>query len=134
VSAVEVIAAALAAGAAAGMQDTASAAVQDAYRGLKDRLRRGFGGREDAVAALETDETEPTRWLARIGDALTDSGAADDPDVAAAARRLLVLADPATAKTFHIQVDTNHGAVGEFHAPVTFHQGPTVPPAHPAAS
>jgi hypothetical protein len=35
------------------------------------------------------------------------------------------------AKTFHINVDQNYGAVGEFHAPVTFHQGPPVPPAPP---
>jgi hypothetical protein len=132
VSAVEVIAAALAAGAAAGVSDTASAAVRDAYGGFKDLLRRRIGAHSaQAVQALDDDETEPAIWQARIGDALTGSGAADDRQVVAAARRLLAVADPEKATTFHINVDQNYGAVGEFHAPVTFHQGPPVPPAPP---
>jgi len=133
--AVEIITAALAAGAAAGLKDTASAAMRDAYAGLKDLLKRRVGDHDDqAVRALEADETEPGMWQVRIGDALTVSGAAGDEQVLAAARRLLALADPDKAKTFHIDVGTNYGAVGgEFSGPVTFHHGPPVPPAPPAA-
>jgi hypothetical protein len=102
-SAVEVIAAALAAGAGAGLRDTASAAVRDAYAGLKDLLKRRIGDLDDqTVQALEADETEPGVWQARIGDALTASGAASDKQVLAAAGRLLALADPDKAKTFNI--------------------------------
>lgn len=133
-SAVEMITVALAAGAGAGLKDTASVAVRDAYTGLKDLLKRRVGSHDDqAVRALDADETEPGVWQARIGDALIASGAAGDEQVLAAARRLLAEADPDKAKTLHINVQNNSGAVGEFHAPVTFHQGPPVPPAPPAA-
>ena len=133
-SAVEVIAAARAGGGGVGLKDTASVAVRDAYAGLKALLKGRVGDPGDpAVQALEADETEPGVWQTRIGDALTSSGAADDAQVLAAARRLLVLADPEKAKAFNINVDTNHGAVGEFHAPVTFNQAPPIPPAPPAA-
>lgn len=133
-SAIEVITAALAAGAGAGLKDTASAAVRDAYTGLKDLLKGRVSDRDDqAVRALDADETEPGVWQARIGDALTVSGAVRDEQVLAAARRLLALADPEKAKNLNISVDHNYGAVGEFNAPVTFNQGPPVPPASPAA-
>jgi hypothetical protein len=131
-SAVEVIAAALAAGAGAGLQDTASAAVRDAYTGLKDLLKRRVGDQQAALA-LDANETEPGVWQARIGDALTVSGAADDEAVLAAARHLLALADLDKTKSFHNNVNNNYGAAGEFHAPVTFNQGPMVPPAPPVA-
>jgi hypothetical protein len=133
-SAAEVIMAALAAGAAAGVKDTASVAVRDAYSGLKDLLKRGLGGRKDALQALEADETKPDVWQARLGDALAASGTADDEEVLAAARRLLALADPDKAKTFNIDVATNYGAIGDFSAPVTFNLAAPVPPPPPAAS
>lgn len=132
--AVEVIMAALAAGAGAGLTDTASAAVRDAYAGLKDLLKRRVGDHDEKAAqALEADETDPGVWQARIGDALTASGVASDEEVLATARRLLALADPAKAKTFNINVDHNQGAIGEFHGQVTFNQAPPVPPAPPVA-
>jgi len=131
VSAVEVIVAALAAGAGAGLHDTASAAVQDAYAKLKDLIRDRIGGR--GAQALDAEETEPGVWQTRIGDALAESGAADDEQVQDAARRLLALADPEKAKSLNIDIVTNYGAAGEFHAPVTFNQGPPVPPALPGA-
>lgn len=130
-SAVEIVTAALAAGAGAGLKDTASAAVTDAYAELKRLLRPWVRG--EARQALEADETEPELWVARIGEELTASGAADDGQVLALAQRLLALADPEKAKTFNVTVGTSYGAVGEFHAPVTFHQGQPFPPAAPAA-
>lgn len=130
-SAVEIVTAALAAGAGAGLKDTASAAVMDAYAELKRLLRPWVRG--DARQSLEADETEPDVWKARIGEELTASGAADDKQVLDLARQVLVLADPEKAKTFNISIESNYGAAGEFHAPVTFHQGQPVPPAAPAA-
>ena len=123
---VEVIMAALAGGAVAGLTDT-SVAVRDAYNALKDALKRRFGHDERAALALEADEADPGLLQARIADALTVSGAADDEDVLAAARRLTALSDAVTAR-FNINVDSNYGAIGEFHAPVTLHHGPAVPP------
>jgi hypothetical protein len=88
--------------------------------------------RGEARRALDTDATDAAVWQDAIAGELVDSGAVDDAEVIAAAQRLLVLADPAAAKTFNIDVGTNYGAVGEFHAPVTFQQGP-LPPTSPAA-
>jgi hypothetical protein len=127
-SAVEVIVAALAAGAGAGVKDTASAAVQDAYTSLKDILKGKLAGRAAAVQALEADETESDVWQGRIGGALTAAGVADDDQILDTARRLLTAADPEKAKTLHIDVGANYGAVGgEFSGPVTFHQAPPFP-------
>lgn len=126
-SGVELIVAALAAGASAGMTNTATAAVQDAYTGLKKLLGRWVAGREQAPQVLEADETDPDVWQARLGEELTSSGAAADEQVLAAAMRLLALADPQKAKTINIKVDQNYGAVGEFSGPVTFNQGQPVP-------
>ncbi len=132
-SAVELIAAALAAGATAGVTGAASTAVQDAYNGLKGLLRRRIRDDDGAAEALDADETEPGVWQARVGDALTDSGAVEDEQILAMARRLLDLAAPQTAKTFHNTVHTNYGAAGEFHGPVTINQPPPIPPAVPEA-
>ncbi|MFD0521782.1 hypothetical protein [Paractinoplanes durhamensis] len=55
-STVDVITTALAAGAGAGMTDTASAAVKDAYTGLKDLLKRRLGGDRAVLQALEADQ------------------------------------------------------------------------------
>ncbi len=132
-SAVEVITAALAAGASVGVKDTASAALRDAYAGLIALLRHRLGSREDQVVqALEADASNPEAWQARIGEALARSGAAEDAQILAAARWLLALADPDKAKALHIDVGTNYGAIGKFDAPVTFHQVPPVPPTPPA--
>nr|BFE76214.1 hypothetical protein GCM10020092_095150 [Actinoplanes digitatis] len=89
---VDVIVAALAAGATAGVSGTATDAVKDAYGLLKALIRRRFTGRETARAALEAEETEPGVWQTSIGQDLRDSGAATDEQVLAAARELLTLA------------------------------------------
>jgi hypothetical protein len=133
-SAIEVIATALAAGAGAGATDTASAAVRDAYDGLKRLLKERFTGHPEAVQALLADETERGTWEIRIGRALAASGADRDEQVIAAARHLLAAADPEKAKAFHIVVGRNYGAVGgEFSGSLTFHQLPSDPPSSPAA-
>jgi hypothetical protein len=132
-SVVEVISVALAAGASAGLRDTTSVAVRDAYVGLKSLLGRRMADRDEVRLALEADEVEPEVWQTRIGDALVDSGAANDEEVVALAERLLALADPARAAQFDIKVGTNYGAIGTFSAPVTFNQGPPLPPSEPAA-
>jgi hypothetical protein len=130
---VDMIVAALAAGASAGVSGTATDAIKDAYGVLKALLRRRFTGRDAARAALDAEETEAGVWQTAIGEDLHASGAATDEQVLTAARELLVLADPATAATFHINVGTVHGAVGQFHAPVSFDQRTQLPPASPAA-
>ncbi|NMO53414.1 hypothetical protein HH310_19765 [Actinoplanes sp. TBRC 11911] len=133
-AAIDVITTALAAGAGAGLKGTASDVIRDAYATLKSLIKHHFKDDDAAAKAIEADEIEPGVWRARIGGALTLSGAVDDQELLTAARQLLAAADPATARTFNIEVGTNHGAIGEFHAPVTFSQAPPVPPAGPAAN
>ena len=143
---VEIIIAALAAGGTAGL----SAAGQDAYTSLRGALARRLRGRGHAEQALEADETDPGVWQARIGVDLAATGADRDAAVLAAAHRLLSLVDLAGSQVGKyivdvsgssgvqvgdgaVHVDTNHGAVGSFHAPVTFTAAPN-PPAGPAAT
>ena len=146
---VEVILAALAAGSTAGLTEAVSTAVRDAYTGLRDALRRRLRGRDDALRVLDVDGAEPQAWPAGLGAHLVESGAASDADIVAAAQRLLAAVDPAGtaagkyrvdashAGSVHvgdtsIEIGSNYGAAGTFHAPVTF-QGPPVPPARPEA-
>ncbi|MEV6305549.1 hypothetical protein AB0M02_39465 [Actinoplanes sp. NPDC051861] len=83
-SGVEVIAAALAAGALAGVTGAASAAVEDAYRDLRALLRRRLGG---SAEVLEPEETSAEVWEARLEPVLTGV----DEELTAAADRLLSL-------------------------------------------
>ena len=116
---IELIVAALTAGASAGVTNTATAAVQDAYTGLKGMLRPWVRG--EARAALDTDVTDEGVWQARLADELEESGAAQDAQVRVAAELLLGLADPAKAATYNITVGTSSGVVGgTFTAPVTY--------------
>ena len=129
---VDVIVAALAAGASAGVSGTATEAIKDGYGVLKVLIRRRFAGREQARAALEADQVEPGVWQASIGQDLRDSGAADDERILAAARELLALADAGQAVAFNIS-GTVHGAAGQFNGPVSFDQRTQLPPAPPVA-
>jgi hypothetical protein len=123
---------ALATGAAAGAAGVMGSAVSDGYGVLKSLIRQRFQGREEARQALELDATDSSLWLDRIGADLQESGAVEDQQILAAARELLVLADPGNATNFHI-TGTVNGAVGQFHAPLTFDQRSPLPPAAPTA-
>jgi hypothetical protein len=116
-SAIEVILAALAAGAGVGMKDTASAAVQDAYAALKEQIRRRLGNRDEAIQALDADEAAPGVWQARLGAALTESGATGDARVIEAARDLLRLTDPTGSAAGRYDIDLREAKgvqVGDF--------------------
>jgi hypothetical protein len=106
VTGVELIAAALAAGAAAGITDTTSGALRDAYVGLRELVRRRLAGRGgQALQALDSEETSPAVWQARLGKELVDFGADRDDQVLAAARHLLARLDPAGAHAGKYSVD-----------------------------
>jgi hypothetical protein len=111
VSGVELIVAALAAGATAGVTSTASSAVQDAYTGLKSLLVGWLGGDREAVEALRADETQPGVWQASLGDDLSASGVAGDEEVLAAARRLLGLVDPDLAGKYQVDLREAKGVI-----------------------
>ncbi|WP_236594770.1 RIP homotypic interaction motif-containing protein [Saccharothrix sp. 6-C] len=100
IESVDLVVAALAAGAAAGVTDTASTAVKDAYRGLKSLTRRAL--RRGGVAQEPTDPVE-------LKAALTAADAGADVELVAAARRVLELADPAGAAKYHVDAHDNQG-------------------------
>ena len=147
VTGIEVIAAALAAGATAGVTGAASTAVEDAYANLRDLLRRRLAGRGQAEQALEADETEAGRWEADLGADLVQVGADRDEGVLTAAGELLELVAAARsspgdqATTVHVgdgsvHVENNYGAAaGTMTGPVTINHGrEPLPPGSPATA
>ncbi|WP_405109729.1 hypothetical protein OG559_29075 [Micromonospora sp. NBC_01405] len=121
---VELIAAALAAGAGAGT----SAVAVDVYTGLRDALRRRLTGRRAAEQLLEAAETDPGVWERRIGAELADSGADRDEKVLTAASRLLDLVDPEGCRAGRYTVDlrgTQGAQLGDGTVRVDTAYGPT---------
>ncbi|MER5265773.1 hypothetical protein ABTZ99_27185 [Actinosynnema sp. NPDC002837] len=100
IESVDLVVAALAAGAVAGVTDTASTAVKDAYQGLKSLTRRAL--RRGGVTEVPTDPEELTA-------ALTAADAGSDVELVAAAREVLALADPDAAAKYRIDVHDNQG-------------------------
>ena len=83
--------AAIAAGLAKGAGDVAQTAVADAYRGLKQLLARKFGGGSDVVKAIDDAEAKPESEARKsvLREEVEASGAGSDPEIIAAAERLL---------------------------------------------
>jgi hypothetical protein len=88
---ITLIVTALAAGAALGVQDTASAMVKDAYASLKALARRRLGGDPGVEMVLVRHEQAPETWQAPLMAELARTGAEGDTDLIAAARALLDL-------------------------------------------
>ncbi|MFF4893431.1 hypothetical protein [Micromonospora chersina] len=80
---------ALAGGAVRGLQDSATAAVKDAYQLLRDLLANRLHGNRSGEAALEGYLEEPEVWRLPLQQSLERTGALADPEVLAAARLLL---------------------------------------------
>lgn len=106
---ISLIMGALAAGAAAGLGDSATGAVKDAYAGLRDLVRRRLAGRP--VAALEAHEKAPHVWQAPSSAALVAVGIHTDAQIIAAAQRVMALVDAAGSASGRYHVDLS-GAQG----------------------
>jgi len=100
---VSLILAALATGASAGALEALGDDVKDkvkaAYAKLHGLVKKRVAGRPDAELALERYPSAPKKWEAVLTDELTESGAAQDSDIAAAAKALMELIDQAGAKS-----------------------------------
>jgi hypothetical protein len=92
---VSLIVGALAAGASAGVRDAATAAVKEAYQGLKAAVSARFAGHRSAEMILAQHESDPDTWAAPLEKALRETGAAADPVVVAVAEQLRRLLDAA---------------------------------------
>ncbi|MFZ5863945.1 MAG: hypothetical protein ACOYXR_14030 [Nitrospirota bacterium] len=82
---------ALAAGDAAAGKETASAAIKDAYQGLKSLIQRRFAGTPNSDVVLAEHEKEPDTWQKPMEKALTESGADTEDAVVRQAEALLKL-------------------------------------------
>ena len=76
---VTLIVTALAAGAAAGVEDTASGMVKDAYTALKRLVRKRLGGGPEAELVVARHEEAPQTWQAPLEAELTRAGAHGTP-------------------------------------------------------
>ena len=103
---VTLILAALVAGAAAGVKDTVSSAIKDAYNGLKGLVRRKLAGREGGELVLARHEQDPQVWDKPLTQELTAAGAGDDPALVTAAQALMQLVDAAGSAAGKYQVVT----------------------------
>lgn len=104
---VSLIVEALTAGAGAGLTEAASSGVQEAYQGLRDRLRRQFAGKQSAELVLAQYDQDPQTWEQPLRQAVASTGTAKDEDVLQAAQRLLSLLDAAGAAAGKYRVDAS---------------------------
>jgi hypothetical protein len=110
---ISLIIAALAAGAIAGVKDTAGQAVKDAYTGLKTLIRRRFAGNQEAQASLDQAERQPESGQALLAQHLQAAGAGGDEELIRAAQALLEQADPAGARAgkYNVRITGGKGIV-----------------------
>jgi hypothetical protein len=125
VDSVSLIIAALIQGAAAGLTDTVSSSVKDAYAALKSRLRRHVTGHRDAEQRLDELDRRPDTDLGPLAERLRQADAAADTELLQAARALLEQADPGgfRAGKYDVRISGGKGIVVGDHANVTMSFG-----------
>jgi len=98
---------------AAGVSQTASEAVEDAYAGLKALIRRRFGGDRGAEAALDHLEQQPEADNSELARHLRVVGADRDGELALTAQALLRLVDPAGSQAgkYDVRITGGKGIV-----------------------
>lgn len=94
---VSLILAALLTGVAAGVNNSATSAVQDAYVSLREALKRRLAGRPAAQHAVENYIEDPEAWKGNLEVHLRKAGLDNDQPILDAASSLMRLADPAGA-------------------------------------
>jgi hypothetical protein len=110
---VTLIVGALAAGAAAGLTDTATNAVKDTYSQLRALVARLFRGRPDGETALRRHAEAPQVWQAPLAGELQAAGAGTDEAIIAAAQRLMAVVDEAGSQAGKYRLDLRGAQVGQ---------------------
>ena len=129
---VSLIVGALAAGASAGLTETATSAVKDAYTSLRALVSRLFAGRPVAEAVVEEHAKAPTGpYRETLKAELERAGAGADPQIVATAQRLMEAVDPDGAQAGKYLMDLRGaqvGAVGDHNTnTITFGTAPPAP-------
>jgi hypothetical protein len=90
---VELVVAALVAGAATGVGDSASAAVRDGYEGLKSLTRRALrrAATAEELSVVEAGLVDPERHREMLAEVLSAADVDGDEELVAAARWVLEL-------------------------------------------
>jgi hypothetical protein len=97
--------AALSAGAASGLTDTAKKAIADGYNGLKALINRKFGGSSEVTNAIEKFQDapdSPTRQKT-LAEKFKETKISEDPEVLSVAQSLLALIEKLPGGEQHIQ-------------------------------
>lgn len=118
VEAVELVMTALSAGAAAGVSSTASAAVKDAYTGLKALVAKAVrrAGTETEAAVADEKVADSDLHRAALVASLSAAAVESDTELLQAAAKMLALTDPRGSGTskYCVDVYNNQGVqVGE---------------------
>lgn len=121
---------ALTAGATFVGKETVSAAIEDAYHGLKARILRKLANKPDAESVLAKHEEKPEVWEAPLKDALTEAAVDQDEEIIKAAQKLMALVNPQQAAMgkYNVQIAGNiQGFVQGDNAQVTMTFGDKPP-------
>jgi hypothetical protein len=101
---ITLIIAALAAGGAAGVRESATSAVSDAYGALKSLVLRKLAGRRDGSLVVARYEEEPEVWKAPLAGELKAAGAEHDQELLEAAQLLMRLVQESGGQAGKYQV------------------------------
>jgi prophage tail gpP-like protein len=122
---ISIVVAALAAGAVAGVKDSASTAVKDAYTGLKELAARRLSRRPRGELVLTEHAEDPQAWEKPLAKELAAADAAADRDLVTAAQAFLSLIDEAGSRSgkYSVVAQNSQGvAVGDYiHQDNVFH-------------
>jgi hypothetical protein len=102
---VTLILAALAAGVAAGVGDTATQSIKDGYTALKALIKKRFAGNTKAEETLADHEADPDTYEKPLARQLKETGADQDHEILAAAEAIVTAAHQAGVATkYHVTV------------------------------
>jgi len=110
---VSMVLAALAMGATAAAQATASQAVKDAYAGLKALVKKRFDQKPQAEMALTEYEIDTNTWEKPLQKSLVETGADQDETIIRQAQHVLKLVNPQQASQgkYNVQIGEGQGIV-----------------------
>ena len=122
----------VATGLATGPGEKAAAAAAEAYRGLRDALKRRLAGKPAAQDAVEQFTKDPEAWRGNLEVHLKQAGADQDQAVLDAASSIMRLADPAGASAgkYNVNLAGAQGVqVGDHNRQMNVFNAPPGPPA-----
>ncbi len=96
---ISLILGALLAGATRGVGESAGTAIEDAYVGLRDAVKRKVAGRPAAQSAVEEYTADPENWKPALTAYLQQAGADQDAALVSLAQAVMAAADPAGSRS-----------------------------------